>query len=310
MTANTVPVIDIRRLRSRDTLAALDAACRRWGFFQVTNHGIPAALIDDVHVVMRRFFRQPAAEKSRIARTRENPWGFYDRELTKNRRDQKEVFDVGPDDGAGIVPQWPPGDPEFRQAITRYSRACEGLAYRLLSAMSLNLGMSAGFLSRGFGPNHSSFLRLNYYPDTENLRHGDSPYGVGQHTDAGAMTLLLQDDQPGLEVFHDGRWNIVEPRRDALVVNIGDIVQVWSNDRYRAALHRVAASRGYERFSVPFFFNPDYRTDYAPVPAVVANGELPRYRTINWGEFRKLRADGDYADYGEEIQIDRYRIVA
>jgi isopenicillin N synthase-like dioxygenase len=310
MKNKTVPVIDIRELRSQQTLAALDEACRQWGFFQVTHHDIADALIEDVQTVTRRFFHQPAAVKREVARTRENPWGFYDRELTKNTRDQKEVFDFGPADGPAIVPQWPAADPEFRQVMSRYFRACEALAYQLLSAISLNLGMSAGFLSRGFGPRHSSFLRLNYYPDMKFRRRGDSPFGVNQHTDAGAMTLLLQDEQPGLEVFHDGRWSAVEPRLDALVINIGDIVQVWSNDHYRAALHRVPASRGYERFSVPFFFNPAYRANYAPVPALIANGEPPRYKTINWGQFRTLRADGDYADYGEEVQIDRFKIVA
>jgi isopenicillin N synthase-like dioxygenase len=308
MQNDNVPVIDIGRLRSPDTLATLDEACRHWGFFQVTHHGIPARLITDVQRVTREFFAQPQAAKRAILRTRENPWGFYDRELTKNQLDLKEVFDVGPGDKDRLIPQWPPGMPAFRQLIGQYFHACETLAYRLLAGISLNLGMSAGFLSRSFGPGHSSFLRLNYYPVTGG---GDSQaFGVGQHTDAGALTLLLQDDQAGLEVCHDGNWHPIPPRHDALVVNIGDIVQVWSNDRYHAALHRVSASRGCERYSVPFFFNPVYRADYAPLPSLIADGEHARYGTINWGEFRALRADGDYADYGEEIQIDRYRVVA
>lgn len=310
MQANSVPVIDIRALRSRETLGQLDEACRQWGFFQVTHHGIPANLIGDVHRIMREFFHQPAPVKQEISRTRDNPWGFYDRELTKNVRDEKEVFDFGPSEGKVIVPQWPDGMPEFRPVLWRYFRACEALSFRLLSAISLNLGMSAGFLSRGFGPKHSSFLRLNYYPDTAGRQAGRAGYGVNQHTDAGALTLLLQDDQPGLEVFRQGQWRLVEPRKDALVINVGDMVQVWSNDLYPAALHRVTASCRHERFSVPFFFNPEYRSNYAPVPSVLMNGQPPRYQPINWGEFRTLRADGDYADFGEEVQIEQFRIVA
>jgi isopenicillin N synthase-like dioxygenase len=80
--------------------------------------------------------------------------------------------------------------------------------------------------------------------------------GIHHHTDAGALTLLLQDDQPGLQVYHEGGWHLVEPRADALVVNIGDVVQLWSNDRYQAALHRVLASGKAERYGAPFFFNP------------------------------------------------------
>ena len=123
------------------------------------------------------------------------------------------------------------------------------------------------------------------------------------------LTLLLQDDQPGLQVFRNGAWHLVMPRRDALVVNIGDIVQVWSNDRYRAALHRVVTNQQKGRFSIPFFLNPAYETDYAPLPTMIDANNPPRYRSINWREFRSRRAAGDYADYGEEVQISQYQIA-
>jgi isopenicillin N synthase-like dioxygenase len=194
-------------------------------------------------------------------------------------------------------------------------RSCEGLAFRLLAAISTNLGMPAEHLARGFRPTHTSFLRLNHYPvcpapeRPPGLRPPDAGHlGVNHHTDAGAMTLLLQDDEAGLEVFHDGDWHLVEPLADALVINVGDIVQVWSNDRYPAALHRVRASTVRGRLSAPFFFNPAYETCYAPLPGVLEDGSPPRYRPIRWGEFRALRAAGDYRDCGEEVQIDHYRI--
>ncbi len=117
----------------------------------------------------------------------------------------------------------------------------------------------------------------------------------------------MQDAQPGLEVFRNQRWHLVEPRADALVINIGDIVQVWSNDRYRASLHRVVADESAERFSAPFFFNPAYDMNYAPLPSSIDAQHPARYSAINWGEFREQRAAGDYADYGEEVQISDYR---
>ncbi len=92
------------------------------------------------------------------------------------------------------------------------------------------------------------------------------------------------------------------------MINIGDIVQVWSNDRYEAPLHRVLASTGTPRYSAPFFFNPTYTTDYAPLPSLCDETEQLRYKPINWGEFRAGRAAGDYADYGEEIQISQFRV--
>jgi isopenicillin N synthase-like dioxygenase len=124
------------------------------------------------------------------------------------------------------------------------------------------------------------------------------------------VTLLLQDGQPGLEVLHDGAWHLVEPREDALVVNIGDIVQVWSNDRYRAALHRGLANAEVERFSAPFFLNPAYSAKYAPLPTTIDARHPARYRPINWGEFRSRRTAGDYADHGEYAQISQYSLLS
>jgi len=315
MTMQNVPVIDIARLERPATLLALDEACRDWGFFQIVNHGIEPSLIRALHREMRMFFELPMPEKQAISRTAVNPWGFFDRELTKNTRDWKQIYDYGPPACAGQRPQWPAGLVGFQPAVLAFYAACEALAERLLAALSVNLGMPANHLIRHFRPIHTSFLRLNYYPVCPlperpaghcTPRHGH--LGINHHTDAGALTLLVQDDQPGLEVQKDGAWHLVEPRRDALVVNIGDIVQVWSNDRCQAALHRVIASPTAARFSAPFFFNPAYAADYAPLPSTVDAARPARYRPINWGDFRARRAAGDFADHGEEIQIHHFRI--
>ena len=125
---------------------------------------------------------------------------------------------------------------------------------------------------------------------------------------ANAGAARLQDAAPGLEVYKAGSWHLVEPLADALVINIGDIAQVLSNDRYHATLHRVRASSTGERYSVPFFFNPAYSASYQPLSSVVETDQSPLYSAINWGEFRASRAAGDYADIGEEIQISDFRL--
>lgn len=314
MNTENVPVIDITRLDRPETLAALDGACREWGFFQVVGHGLPDDVIDALEQQMHEFFAQPTAAKRAVSRTVENPWGFYDRELTKNTRDWKEIYDYGPaDDSDAIRPQWPAALPAFERTLKAYYAACENLAFRLLAAVSANLGMPPGHLRPAFEPAHSSFVRLNYYPPCPTPERPEGMgtpstghLGINHHTDAGALTVLLQDDQPGLEVFREGAWHLVEPRRNALVINIGDIVQVWSNDRYRAALHRVLANSSQPRYSAPFFLNPAYQSHYAPLPSTVDATHPPRYRPINWGEFRARRAAGDYADVGEEVQIGHY----
>lgn len=310
-----IPVVDASRLPDPESLRIVEAACRDWGFFQVIRHGIDDDVLEALQREMRGFFALPLEAKRRLERTAGNPWGFYDRELTKNTRDWKQIFDCGPDHGGEPPTPWPGERPTFRPVVRAFSTACERLASRLLAAVSSNLGMPADALARSFRPRHTSFLRLNYYPPCPQPERPEGVatparghLGVNHHTDAGALTLLLQDDQPGLEVFRAGQWHGVEPRPDALVVNIGDIVQVWSNDRYRAALHRVRASEERPRYSAPFFFNPAWDATYAPLPTTIDAHTPARYRPIRWGEFRALRAAGDYADCGEEVQIEHYRL--
>ena len=313
MSSETLPVIDISNLERVHTRSAIDSACREWGFFQAVNHGIDQRLIASLRRQMRAFFAQPIEAKREILRTADNPWGFYDRELTRHTPDWKQIYDYGPGDGGAHNPQWPAALPEFKPIMQGFYQACDALALRLVDVVAINLGMPAGSLEEFFRPGHTSFLRLNYYPKCpkpvrpEGVAVANDGYlGVNHHTDSGAITLLLQDNQPGLEVLKDAVWHLVEPRRDTLVVNIGDIAQVWSNDRYRAPLHRVLANADAERFSAPFFSNPAYSAVYEPLPSTIDARNPPRYRPINWGEFRSHRAAGDYADHGEYHQISHY----
>ncbi len=303
-----LPVLDVAEFGDSGWYPALDQACTEWGCFQIVRHGIDVSLMTATLQQMRQFFSLPRNEKLAIERTRDNAWGFFDRELTKNVRDWKEIFDFGPvaEEGpmAGSVPQWPTGLPGFQAVIESFYGAVQGVAEGILAGISSNLGMAPNHLGTCFGASHTSFLRLNYYPLCASA---GEHLGISQHTDAGALTVLLADSEPGLQFFHGGEWHTVAPNPEALTINIGDIVQVWSNDRYTAPLHRVLANAEAERFSAPFFYNPDYRVDYAPLPGVVSRDAPARYRAINWGEFRAGRAAGDYANLGEEIQIDHFR---
>jgi isopenicillin N synthase-like dioxygenase len=309
------PVIDIADSERAHTLEDIDAACREWGIFQIVGHGIDTRLIAALRRQMRAFFAEPVAAKRAISRTAANPWGFFDRELTRHTRDWKQIYDYGPADGDVIVPQWPAGLPAFQPVIREFYEVCDALALRLLRVIARNLGVAPDALDADFRPVHTSFLRLNYYPrcpaperptDLSLPRAGH--LGVNQHTDAGAVTLLLQDETPGLEVFRRDAWWPVEPRPDALVVNIGDIAQVWSNDQYPAPLHRALANEAAERTSVAFFLNPAYSAVYAPLPSTIDARHPPRYRPINWREFRSKRTAGDYADYGAYAEISHYAL--
>lgn len=315
MTLN-IPSIDISEgLHTPGVIDQLNDACENWGFFQLFGHGVDPALRQEFFMAMATFFDMPHAIKRQLSRTEKNYWGYYDRELTKNQIDAKEIYDINANlaHHAGGDPEeqvpWPVELPEFKPMIINWLKVMESLCQDLLRALCLALGKPPDTLSPYFIENHTSFLRLNYYPPESeretvtDISIGD--LGIHPHTDAGALTVLAHDEVPGLQVAKDGDWYTVLPDQDSLIINIGDMIQVWSNDRYQAPEHRVLASTDCARFSAPYFYNPSYETICTPL---VNNEALRKYRPVSWREFRNGRAAGDYADVGEEIQIDRYRI--
>ncbi|MQM02620.1 hypothetical protein Taro_035390 [Colocasia esculenta] len=332
--AGSIPLIDLSPLSSVNPddphapqalvglLGELEAACTDWGFFQVVNHGVPPHLLQRLQAEARAFFALPTEEKRRVSRDAINPLGYFDTEHTKNVRDWKEVFDFMVDDEV-VIPAWgEPGDeqaktwknrwPEYselREAGHEYARAVEKLAFALLELISLTLGVGAKRLDGFFhGQSRSSFIRLNHYPPCP------APHlalGVGRHKDAGALTVLAQDDVGGLDVRRksDGEWVRVKPIPDSYIINVGDIIQVWSNDKYESAEHRVSVNSERERFSIPFFFNPTLSTTVEPLEEVV--DELinpPKYEAYNWGVFLKTRRNSNFRKLAvENLQIYHFK---
>lgn len=287
-------IIDFSRLGEPEERARLDEVCRTHGFFALSNHGISRALQERFAAEMARYFAQPILAKLKNERTEDIAFGFYNKELTKNRLDHKEIFDIS----LSETTLWP-SDAEFMAVNSDWAQACHQVAVQLLEHLFDCLGYRP---EQNCFDQHTSFLRLNYYPSHE--AKDDQEFGVSHHTDAGALTLLLQEHVASLQFEVDGDWHTVPASPDLLLVNLGDMLQVWSNDTYVAPLHRVLTNANSDRYSAPYFLNPDYQADVTPLV-----GDKPLYRTINWQEFRSGRAAGDYADIGEEIQISHFRIA-
>jgi len=273
--------------------------------------------IDDVWGHTRQFFEQSTDAKESILRSKQNPWGYYNNELTKNQRDKKEVFDYTTE---GVDPiyqsenRWPATNDGFRTTMLAYLQSCTDLSLRLLEAFCIGLDLPASYLEGYFVPQHTGFIRLNHYPIEDPMANAavdnlpDADLGIHHHTDAGALTVIIQDAVGGLQVHKDGYWHNVPPVEGAFVINTGDMMQVWSNDIYQAPTHRVLAMEDCGRHSIPFFFNPAAHARVSPLPTVVSDSRPGAYRTIDWTEFRGKRTDGDYADYGTEVQISQYRL--
>ncbi|MDA9049925.1 hypothetical protein N9K35_03070 [Pseudomonadales bacterium] len=311
-----VPTIDIAGLPDNAAIVRqIGEACEDWGFFQVVNHGVDPELRQRFLGACDEFFHGPGSIKRSVMRTQANPMGFYDQELTKNVRDWKEIFDYGADwrdADPSCESQWPVQWPQLQVTLRAWFMACETLSLRLMTAIAQALALPPETLLEGFVQGHTSYARLNYYPLCSEPLARDPVSGVEQghlgisrHTDSGALTVLVQDEVAALQVYRDDSWHLIEPVADGLIINIGDMLQVWSNDRLQAPEHRVLASSTRERFSAPFFLNPANRTVVQPL---ATDEQHPAcYQPINWGEFRRGRAAGDYTDQGEEIQISQFR---
>jgi len=319
-----VPVLDITALVQsgekglpfeHPLIRQIVKACEEWGFFQVVGHGISEQLMEKTHRQMEAFFRVHKELKRTMKRTVKNSRGFADDELTKQKVDWKELLDIGAQDGSmdksGLDGwnQWPTAQfqlPEFEPTVREWFAACRHLSCTLVGAMAVGLGLDNKYLLKDFDE-HTSFVRFNYYPVCP---RPDKHKAISHHTDAGAVTVLSQSEVKSLQVFHrlTGTWYEVPPIKNAFVINTGDVFQVWSNDGYQAPIHRVKARSDAERWSSAFFLNPNYSSNYAPLPTTVSAARPAMYKPINWGEFRMKRFAGDYADVGEETQIAHYKV--
>ncbi|XP_057740999.1 protein DMR6-LIKE OXYGENASE 2-like [Arachis stenosperma] len=315
-----IPVIDM--LQSREELISkIGRACEEWGFFQVTNHGVSSEVSSRAEAAAKMFFEQSTEEKRKVKRDEVNSMGYHDGEHTKNVRDWKEVFDYLVQNSAQvplieshekelrtITNQWPQSPPDFREALEEYAREVEKLAYKLLELISLSLGL-AGDKFHGCFKDQLSMVRLNHYPPCP---FPDLALGVGRHKDSGVLTVLAQDDVGGLQVKRksDGEWIPVTPTPGAFIINVGDMVQVWSNDKYESVEHRVVVNTERERFSIPFFFCPSHKVMVKPVEELVNQKNPPRYREYNWGHFYAHRNRTDFKKRDlENIQIYHFRIL-
>uniref|UniRef100_A0A453HEN7 Fe2OG dioxygenase domain-containing protein n=1 Tax=Aegilops tauschii subsp. strangulata TaxID=200361 RepID=A0A453HEN7_AEGTS len=199
-----------------------------------------------------------------------------------------------------------PAGVQVRQALEEYAEAMEELAFKLLELIARSLGLRPDRL-HGFFKDQTTFIRLNHYPPCPSP---DLALGVGRHKDAGALTILYQDDVGGLDVRRrsDGEWVRVRPVPDSYVINVGDIIQVWSNDRYESAEHRVSVNSEKERFSMPYFFNPGSDAMVEPLEEMVSDERPARYDAYNWGNFFSTRKNSNFRKLDvENVQIAHFR---
>jgi isopenicillin N synthase-like dioxygenase len=309
-----VPVVDLSPARHggfaehRQVANAIDRACREIGFFAITGHGVPDRVVERVRSLAHEFFEQPMADKLAwrhpVPGTNRGYHPVGGEALSKANDaaappDLKEFFHVGPvvvgDDAyytsaegrAHFAPNiWPARPADFEAAATEYYTTMSGLIVFLMRLAALALDVDPQFfddkVDRSIGT-----MRLNYYP-AQAARPAAGQLRASAHTDYGGFTILSGEDAPGgLQVrTRAGDWVDVPTSPTRFVVNIGDLLMRWTNDRWLSNLHRVvnppAEVAGGARLSIAFFNHPNYD---ALIECLPTQGQA-RHAPVRSGEYR------------------------
>lgn len=281
-----VPVIDLapalagERDGRKAVAASLAEACGRVGFFYVKNHQVPSSEITAIYQAARDFFDLPFEAKNEVAITKNPLYRGYLPVFTKGKdpkikENLQEAFQIHPelpaDDPRVLAGKklhgsnpWPTAMPDLKPRMMRYYQQMWSLAQELLKLFALGLDMPETTFLKFFSE-PMLMLRLLHYPPQRPDEIGDH-IGTRAHTDSGAFTILAQDDTGGLEVCNiDGEWIRVPPIADSFVINIGEMMKVWTDGIFSATPHRVINRYGRERYSVPFFVTSDYDAVIEPM---------------------------------------------
>ncbi|NUT60304.1 isopenicillin N synthase family oxygenase [Herbaspirillum sp. C9C3] len=310
MTARHIPVIDFAdafspELARREALAwEIHKISRDVGFFYLVNHGVPQALIEGQFDWARRFFALPLASKSAID-MRHSPSGYgYERMGAQALDEGSPVdlkegfqfgFDIAPDHPyvqRGLLRYghnlWPHDLPGFQAHARRYYEAVRALSHRLLGVIALSLEMPEDFFEPVLQTPIATQRMLHYPPQPAGAQHNQ--IGAGAHTDWGLVTILAQDAIGGLEICNaDGQWVSAPPIDGSFVVNIGDLLQRWSNDLYHSNPHRVLNAGSAPRYSLPFFQDGDQAAVVACLPSCCSTERPARHAPCTIGEYLEMK---------------------
>lgn len=311
-----VPIVDLSAAWSDDTQARAKLAqeiaevCGRIGFMYIKNHGVAQSDVDAIFATAKDFHDLPKEEKMKSSITLNNHAQGYLHGMTKGNEktisaNLQEAFQIrrplaedDPDLLAGKplhgrIP-WPAAMPDLQPRMMAYYEKMDRLGYALLALFEQSIGLPEGELKKFFKKDMNS-LRLLHYPPQKPDEDGVH-LGARAHTDTNAFTILAQDSNGGLEVRNrDGEWIAVPPVDGTFVVNVGEVLKVWTDGVFSSTLHRVINRSGNRRFSIPFFMYPSYDALIQPLlknpdPSNVAPEDLhtsmPRDKPFVYGELK------------------------
>lgn len=282
-----IPVIDMSKLGDLDESTKLHQACKDWGFFQLINHGISKA-IEKMKTVSEEFFQLHLEEKMVYAQLPSSIEGYGQAFVVSE--DQK--LDWG--DMLFIIAQplpqrdlrfWTTSPTTFRSTLDAYSFELLRVEINLLRVIAKNLGLDQDKFLALF-ENGIQGIRMNYYPPCQ---HASKVVGISPHSDATGLTLLIQiNEVQGLQVKKSDKWVPIVPLPGAIIVNIGDIIEILSNGEYKSIEHRAVVNPDKERLSIAGFHSTNLKAMVGPISDIVKQGKAAKYKTISTEDFQRL----------------------
>ncbi|KAI3456412.1 hypothetical protein Pfo_013075 [Paulownia fortunei] len=295
-----LPLIDLNQLDlgdfERQACKKLIArASQEWGFFQVINHGISRDILEIMRAEQVKLFKKPFQEKKTYKDLNFSAgsyrWGTPSATCLQ-QLSWSEAFHVSLSDILGSG-----GHNSLSSTMEQFATTVSELAQMLADILAEGMDHKTGFFKETCLPS-TCYLRLNRYPPCPRY---PQMLGIMPHTDSDFLTVLHQDNIGGLQLVKDGKWIAVKPNPEALIINIGDLFQAWSNNLYKSVEHRVVANALNERFSTAYFFCPSHDT-------VIQSGVEPGvYRSFSFGDFRK-QVEEDVEIHGHKIGLPRFLV--
>jgi isopenicillin N synthase-like dioxygenase len=311
----SLPVIDVAPLvvgdegAVRSVAAEIDEACRRFGFFYISGHGVDEGLQTELERLGRALFALPEHRKAALAMDTGGRawrgWFPFEGELTSGRADRKEGVYFGaelPADHPSVLAGTPlhgpnrfPDDdlPELRPVVLAYLDAMTRLGHALMTGVGMALGLDPSWFHDHLTADPLVLFRIFRYPPETGL--ADPNWGVAEHTDYGLLTILRQDAVGGLQVHAPGGWIDAPPLPGTFVCNLGDMLERMTGGRYRSTPHRVRNTSGAERLSFPFFFDPSWDAEVRPIPLTDERG--PAADRSRWDGEDPGAWAGTYGEY-------------
>ncbi|GLU08361.1 hypothetical protein SLE2022_252790 [Rubroshorea leprosula] len=289
-----IPVINFSKLikgnkdEQYDEVSKLRTACEDWGFFQVVNHEIDLSLLEGIEKVAKDFFMLPLEEKKKYPMLPGTVQGYGQAFVFSE--DQKldwcNMFALGLEPHSIRIPKlWPKKPAGLSETVEVYSREIRKLCKSLLKYIAMTLDLKGDVFEEMFGTAVQA-VRMNYYPPCP---RPDLVLGLSPHSDGSALTVLQQGKggSVGLQILKDNTWVPVQPIPNALVINIGDTIEVLTNGRYKSVEHRAVTHREIDRLSIVTFYAPSYEVELGPMPEMVDENNPCKYRRYNHGEYSK-----------------------